>query len=504
MAMIINTNIMSLNTQRSLSQSNSSIATAMERLSTGLRINSAKDDAAGLGIVDRMTSQVRGLNQAVRNAGDAISLSQTAEGAMSESSNILQRMRELAIQSANDSNSSADRANLQKEVAQLQAELNRIADTTTFNGKKLLDGSFTAQKFQVGSNANETISVGITASRATDLGANQFVAVANIGADVAGSATLADLDTALETVTINGPDGQKDITYALTDSAKQFVDKVNAESGTTGVTASATTTATLTLDAANNGTTFSIKLGSYNDASQTIGSAVTISQAITDNTDLTDLAAAINAESANTGVTAELSSGNGTITLTQADGYNIGVSGITNNDASLDATLATLGYTLDTGAATTVFGDTAGDVSDEAVMLGGQVTFSGTGAFGVESSGTNVLGAASGSSSLSAVSAIDISTQTGSNSALDVLDQALRTVSDSRADLGAIQNRLESTIANLTNVSENVSAARSRVQDADFAAETAALTRAQILQQAGVAMLAQANAQPQTVLSLLQ
>jgi flagellin len=413
-------------------------------------------------------------------------------------------MRELAIQSANDSNSSADRANLQKEVAQLQAELNRIADTTTFNGKKLLDGSFTAQKFQVGSNANETISVGITASRATDLGANQFVAVANIGADVAGSATLADLDTALETVTINGPDGQKDITYALTDSAKQFVDKVNAESGTTGVTASATTTATLTLDAANNGTTFSIKLGSYNDASQTIGSAVTISQAITDNTDLTDLAAAINAESANTGVTAELSSGNGTITLTQADGYNIGVSGITNNDASLDATLATLGYTLDTGAATTVFGDTAGDVSDEAVMVGGQVTFSGTGAFGVESSGTNVLGAASGSSSLSAVSAIDISTQTGSNSALDVLDQALRTVSDSRADLGAIQNRLESTIANLTNVSENVSAARSRVQDADFAAETAALTRAQILQQAGVAMLAQANAQPQTVLSLLQ
>lgn len=504
MAMIINTNIMSLNTQRSLSQSNGSIATAMERLSTGLRINSAKDDAAGLGIVDRMTSQIRGLNQAVRNAGDAISLSQTAEGAMSESSNILQRMRELAIQSANDSNSSADRANLQKEVAQLQAELNRIADTTTFNGKKLLDGSFTAQKFQVGSNANETISVGITASRATDLGANQFVAVANIGADVAGSATLADLDTALETVTINGPDGQKDITYALTDSAKQFVDKVNAESGTTGVTASATTTATLTLDAANNGTTFSIKLGSYNDASQTIGSAVTISQAITDNTDLTDLAAAINAESANTGVTAELSSGNGTITLTQADGYNIGVSGITNNDASLDATLATLGYTLDTGAATTVFGDTAGDVSDEAVMLGGQVTFSGTGAFGVESSGTNVLGAASGSSSLSAVSAIDISTQTGSNSALDVLDQALRTVSDSRADLGAIQNRLESTIANLTNVSENVSAARSRVQDADFAAETAALTRAQILQQAGVAMLAQANAQPQTVLSLLQ
>jgi flagellin len=468
----------------------------MERLSSGLRINSAKDDAAGLGIVDRMTSQIRGLNQAIRNANDGISLSQTAEGAMREVTDILQRMRELSIQSANDSNSASDRANLQKEVTQLQAEVNRIADTTTFNGKNLLDGTFTAQKFQVGANANETISVGIAASRATDLGANQLSTAANIGETAAGGVALVDLATPAEATVVNGPDGQASVAYGLADSAKEYASAVNGVSDTTGVTASAETRTTLTLNAATNGTTFNITLGSYTDASTTIGSAVAISQAIADSNDLTDLATAINAEAANTGVSAELSSDSTTITLVQEQGYNIGVTAITDNDGALDAALATVG--------TTVFGDTAGDVSDEAVMIGGQVTFSASSSFGVTSDLAVVFGGTSASSALSAVSAIDISTQSGSNSAIEVLDQALRTVSDSRADLGAIQNRLESTIANLSSVSENVSSARSQVRDADFAAETAALTRAQILQQAGIAMLAQANAQPQTVLSLLQ
>ncbi|MBQ0784039.1 MAG: flagellin [Amphritea sp.] len=494
----INTNIASLNAQNNLSKSQSDLQTSLQRLSSGLRINSAKDDAAGLAISDRMTSQIRGLNQAVRNANDGISLAQTAEGALGESTNILQRMRELAIQSANDTNSDSDRANIQKEVSQLQSELNRIADTTTFNSKKILDGSFSAAKFHVGANAGETISVSIGAARATSMGAHQVAGAEELGATIVAGAAVAANAYAGETLTING-NAVATVATAANDTAFAIANKVNAESGSTGVTATAETKVVIDAGAALAGAeTLTFTLGSYTGTNTAIGSEKTISAAITDPTDLTAVASAINAESASTGVTAELSDDLSQITLTQASGYNIGISDAGNGTATSavldvfqsDGTTA-IATLIDTGAA-------------DSVTVGGSVDYSSGGSYGITSTATAALGATSASSTISQVAEVDVSTQSGSNSALEVIDQALAFITESRADLGAVQNRLESTISNLSNISENVSAARARILDADFAAETANLTKNQILQQAGTAMLAQANTLPQGVLSLLQ
>ena len=498
MAMTINTNIASLNAQRNLGKTQGMLNQSLQRLSSGLRINSAKDDAAGLAIADRMTVQIRGLNQAARNANDGISLSQTAEGALQESGNILQRIRELAVQSANDTNSNSDRANLQKEVAQLQSELNRIASQTSFNGQKILDGTFAAAKFHVGAFADESISVSIGSASATTMGAQQGTGVANV--DFAATADVSALDAATETITVNGPDGAKDVTYTAGDSAFAYAANVNAVTGDTGVTASAKTTATLTAGVAG---TISLTLGSYTSGTTAVGTATTISGVVSDTADLTELAKAINEKSASTLISAELSSDLSTITLKQDKGYSIGIDNATDCDGAVDANVLTVGYTTVAGAATTALADIVANTSN-AIMVGGQIDYSASAAFNVSSSGTAVLGAATLASDLSSVADIDISTQSGSNSALSVVDEALSFISSNRADLGAIQNRFESTIANLQSVSENVSAARARIMDADFAAETANLTKAQVMQQAGVAMLAQANMLPQTVLALLQ
>ena len=498
----INTNIASLNAQNNLSKSQSDLQTSLQRLSSGLRINSAKDDAAGLAISDRMTSQIRGLNQAVRNANDGISLAQTAEGALGESTNILQRMRELAIQSANDTNSDSDRANIQKEVSQLQSELNRIADTTTFNSKKILDGSFSAAKFHVGANAGETISVSIGAARATSMGAHQVAGAEELGATVAANAALVANAYAGETLTING-NSVATVTTSANDTAFAIANAVNGQSGTTGVTATAETKVVIDAGAGLAAAeTLTFTLGSYTGTNTAIGSEKTISAAITDPTDLTAVASAINAEAASTGVSAELSDDLSQITLTQASGYNIGISSAlngTDGDVALDVfqsdgttAIASLTDATTTGANT------------DSVTVGGSVDYSSGGSYGITSSATAALGATSASSTISQVADVDVSTQSGSNSALEVIDQALAFITESRADLGAVQNRLESTISNLSNISENVSAARARILDADFAAETANLTKNQILQQAGTAMLAQANTLPQGVLSLLQ
>jgi flagellin len=493
MAQVINTNIASLSAQNSLNKSQNSLQTSLERLSSGLRINSAKDDAAGLAIVDRMTSQIRGLNQAVRNANDGLSVAQTAEGALQESSNLLQRMRELAIQSANDSNAATDRANIQKEVAQLQAELNRIADNTTFNGKNLLDGSFAAQSFQVGSNAGETISVSITAGRATDLGAQQATSATNVGAiAVAADLTTGNGVAAGGTLDITGPDGPASVTVVAGDSAFDLANKVNTftSSDTTPTGVSATASTSVTLDTVAQSGLISFTLSSSN-AAGTVGSSQVISTTLSTTSDLTSLATEINNASASTGVSAVLSADKASIELVQESGYDINI---------LDTSAAA------TGAVFNVGGGTILDGSNDSIVVGGQVSFSSGGGFTVAdgTTGTSVLGAASTGSTLSSVADINVSTKQGSNDALSVLDQALASITDSRASLGAIQNRLESTISNLASISENVSAARSRVQDADFAAETAELTRSQILQQAGISVLSQANALPQQVLSLLQ
>lgn len=493
MSLVINTNTNSLVAQKNLDKSQSSLSTSMQRLSSGLRINSAKDDAAGLAISQRMTSQINGLDQAQRNANDGISVAQVAEGAMQESSNLIQRIRELAIQSANDSNSDTDRQNIQKEVSQLQSELTRISETTTFNGKKLLDGSFTSQLFQVGTNANETISVSVKGTSSATLGAQKVSGEANAGAlTAAAAASTAAASTAngvtAETLAITGSSGSASVAVVAGDAASDIAAAVNNLSASSGVTATASNSVELTAIPAGGTLTFSIA-STNNDG--VVGSSVNISVNVPTANDISSLRDSINQASTQTGISAALNDTGDGIVLTNTTGDNI----VINDFASSTAGNQTI----------TVGGATVTEGSTDSISVGGKVTFSSTESYSVVA-GTagNVLTNATTNSTLSSVAAIDVSTRQGSNDALDVLDAALQTISSNRADLGAIQNRLDSTISNLSNITENVTSARSRVQDADFAAETANMSTQQILQQAGISVLSQANSLQQQVLTLLQ
>ena len=379
MAQTINTNVASLNAQRNLSRSQGMMNTALERLSTGLRINSAKDDAAGLAISERFTTQIRGLNQAVRNASDGISLAQTTESALGELTNNLQRIRELAVQSVNATNSASDRAALNAEVAERIAEVDRIAKQTNFNGVRVLDGSFGTATFQVGANVGETIAVSLE----TDVTAS---AIGTISTNTAAAYVNAD--------------GTGDITVSFGD----------------GTTANA-----------------------YGEAVVTGGSTVQEAAEQINNAGLTGIAVFVN----------------------DSDQLQM------VNTNSTEVTIAEAGAG---GADTTGLSATTTETAAAATTLEG----------------------------------VGVDTVSNANFAIARIDSALTAVNGLRGNLGAIQNRFESTIINLQTVSENLSASRGRIQDADFAAETAALTKAQILQQAGVAVLSQANAQPQLALSLLQ
>ena len=506
MALVINTNISSLNAQRNVGKTSAGLETSIQRLSTGLRINSAKDDAAGLGIVDRMTSQIRGLNQAVRNANDAVSLSQTAEGAMQESTNILQRMRELSVQSANDSNSGADRVNIQKEISALSSELNRIASQTTFNGNNILDGTFTGKQFQVGSNANETISVTLGNFSASSMGAFQSSSILNIG-DFTAAAANAATDTngvTADTITIAG---KSSIDIADDATAAEIAAQFTAVSDTTGVSASASTSVDVGFVAGGAGLNdnISFDLSAVDSSGNAQGSVQTINYTIASTTDYSGLRDAINAVSNSTGISATLNSIGGSLTLSNAEGHNISIDNVLGGADG--AAVLGAGATVTTGAflpTATLSNATNTVAALDGIVVGGQVSMNATSGFSITDIDATDFAAADITASLSSVADVDVSTRAGANNALEVLDKALRTVSDSRSDIGAIQNRLEFTISNLSNVSENVSAARSRIQDTDFAAETANLTRNQILQQAGIAMLSQANSAPQSVLALLQ
>lgn len=495
MPQVISTNIASLNAQRNLNTSQSALQVSLQRLSSGLRINSAKDDAAGLAISDRMTSQIRGLNQSVRNANDGVSLAQTAEGALSQSSSLLQRMRELSIQSANSTNSASDRQALQAEVNQIKDELNRVASTTTFNGLKLLDGSFVNQSFQIGASANQTIGVSISAASANDL-ANYAVSAKNTtasqgtGEATAAAASLPAANTvAAQTLTVSGSQGTSAVTVGAGNSAYTIATNVNAVSGSTGVTATATNVVTLgSLSAAG---TVTLTLGS-GSATSTISAAVTT-------TDLSALSKAINNVTGTTGISAAINGG--TITLTQADGKDVQISGFNSSVAG-----STVAVTGAGGNAVTL---TQG--GNNATIVSGTVSFSSSDTYSLTSSVANTAGSVlnvaantSVTSTANLVSAVDISTQSGAQGAISVIDSALSKVDSIRAGLGAVQTRFDLAISNLQTTSENVSSARSRIQDTDYAAETASLTGAQILQQAGVAMLAQANALPNNVLTLLK
>ncbi len=480
MPQVINSNVASLNAQRNLNSSQTALNTSLTRLSSGLRINSAKDDAAGLAISERMTSQIRGLNQAVRNANDGISLSQTAEGALSEVGNNLQRIRELAIQSANATNSASDRSSLQAEATQLIAEITRVASQTQFNGLNLLDGSFTGQNFQVGANANQTITVAsIGDARASALGNNTLTTDGSIiGTQTAAAATNTTNGIAAETnlqITTNLGTTSA-ISYAADSSAEDIAAAVNIAGAINGVKADATTTVTLGNLSAAGTVTFTLN-------------GQVISAGVADTTDLSSLVTAINGQLGATGITASFASGNkSTITLTHEDGANIQLD-------NFDSTAA--GATADFGTATLTQGG-----SDSSIATGTVKLSSAAGTMAILNGNADTF--TTTVSTFNQVSTLDISSAQGAQDAIDALDAALSQVNTSRADLGAIQNRFSSTIANLQTTSENLSASRSRIQDADFAAETANMTRNQILQQAGMAILAQANSLPNGVLALLR
>jgi flagellin len=498
MASVINTNTSSLNSQRNLSSSQASLATSLQRLSSGLRINSAKDDAAGLAISDRMSSQIRGMTQATRNANDGVSMAQTAEGALASSGDILQRIRELAVQSSNATNSSSDRQALQTEVGQLGQELNRISQTTTFNGQALLDGTMGTANFQVGADANQLISVS-GANFTTNTYGNNRVESDGVTADTTSAA-------ADGTISIAGPLGSADVktvkyeaaaadgsTKEKGSTAKSIAADVNNVTSKTGVTATARTDTNLSMATAG---AYSFTLAS-DDLSKPVTISFTVGGAADSATDFASAISAVNAQSANTGVTAQYDKENGGIKLSNASGSNIAVGYKAGDiDVSNYTAAGTIAATADKSLAAD--GDTA--------VSQGRVTYDSEKSFSVvdTDSGFDTAKAGDGASQLKSVASLDITSFDGAQLAIKIADAALASVNGQRAQYGALQSRFSSAISNLATTTENLSASKSRITDTDFASETANLTRGQILQQAGTAMLAQANSLPNGVLSLLR
>ncbi|ABD81460.1 flagellin [Saccharophagus degradans] len=587
MPLVVNSNISSLNAQRQMLKTGAELDQASERLASGKRINSAADDAAGLAISNRQTSTIRGLDQAIRNANDGISMIQTAEGALDETTNILQRMRELAIQSSNGIYSDTDRATLNAEVQQLKAEIDRIADTTAFNGQNILDGSLGNVSLQVGAEANETIGVSIggfstnsiggsggdiIGEASTGLAALNFFTAATTAttlvindvsmtslADAAAGSTLneklstmnallegkgaevstlvsAEMDsvgsgvlsgtTTVEFTVVDGAGNTQNYFIGGTTSVDEFIDKVNAE---TTLTASVNDAGKMVFSAENivslqiqdgstntgatgapdNDETYNFRLVVTDTSSDGAGVKIEKGDGLTTETGLADL-----------GIDAQDDEGNLLgVTVTTA------TTGTTINEGDLIINGVEIGQ-IDSGASAAATADAAiiainklsaetgviayevgGDPDRIALSstTGGEISVK----YGDNATAANIVGMvgfqerneAAGAGS---VAGINISTASAAQKAIDVIDSALEQINTTRSDLGAINNRLDFTVSNLANVSENTSAARSRVVDADFAAETAQLSRAQVLQQASQAMLAQANARPQQVLSLLQ
>ena len=512
MAMVLNTNIQSLNSQRHLSNSQSSLNTALERLSSGLRINSAKDDAAGLAISDRMTAQIRGLTQAQRNANDGISMAQTAEGALGKMSEILQRIRELAVQSANATNSASDRKALNDEVGQLVAELQRFATTTEFNGTTLLDGTNATNTYQVGANANQTITATTTDFRTDKYGAYQIgnavasgngVAVSNaVTGSTANAAGTSAIVSTSGTMVLNGPNGKAEITCSEKDSAYDMAQKINAQSQT-GITADARTETMLTLGGSG-AYSFEVYTSTASTATGALGASLrtTVAFDIKDKEGkdaLTVAANAFNDASSKTGVTARVTDDGKGIVLVNDEGKNINL--------SINAKASTVCMGNTSAGATCVSVSETG----KTLTAGGQITLDASRSYSVDFKTLKLQAgvlneksvSATQSSTLQTVATLDISTVDGATQALRTVDQALDSVATQRAKFGALQSRFEYTVANLSTTIENTTSARSRIQDTDFASETANMTKAQVLQQAGTAMLAQANSLPQSVLTLL-
>jgi flagellin len=482
MAMTVNTNVMSLNAQRNLSKSQSLLATSLQRLSSGLRINSAKDDAAGLAIAERFTTQINGLNQAVRNANDGISLSQTAESAMDEVVNNLQRIRELAVQSANATNSDADRQALDAEVQQRLAEIDRIATQTTFNGRRVLDGSFGTAVFQVGANVGDTIAISLDSG----VRINQ---IGHLATDTGTEVTSGDLTAGGMTIQVGS--GTAVTVGASVDGALPGQDADSAYAKKIALDGAGVSGLTVTATDEQTSTFADVQAADYDLSIN--GVVIYADYDATVNPDLTNAAVAdaINVQASETGVRASVDS-NGDLVLTAADGRNIQIDQNATAGEGLTGTIGGTDFSQGGSQTGTGRGTIELSASQNITLAGADV---------------DTIGFTDGqiievdTSSLANANILSVD---GANDTILRVDAALASVSSIRGDLGAIQNRFDSTIASLSAVSENLSASRSRIQDADFASETANLTKAQILQQAGVAVLSQANASPQAVLGLLQ
>jgi flagellin len=490
---VIGTNIASLRAANASSGASQSLQTAMERLSTGKRINSAKDDAAGLAISSRMTSQVRSMAVAMRNANDGISLAQTAEGAMGEVTNMLQRMKELATQAASGTLGDSDRDTLQSEMTQLIAEVGNISKTTNFNGVGLLDGKTGSVKLQTGINAGETISMTMVSVSAEKLGLKTG------SKDPVQSAPVTTGALAKNALQINGTwiDASVDADGVASGVLADKLTAINAKTADTGVTATAGTKVNFTIDPTLTEGTVSINGEEFD-----LADYLTPDENGDDALDMQKLVDGINAN-ADAGATAKLNGA--TIDLTSTDGGIV----LNTSDADIITTATQAGGT----AVTAGFEETSDDVADDG---------NGDGAVGINFKANEVVltadagktvivgGETAGLATLglTATSAagkdLDISTQDSASDALAVIDAALTEISAGRGDLGAVQNRLQSTVNNMTTTTANLSEARSRIEDADFSSETTALAKAQILSQASTAMLAQANQSQQTVLSLLR
>ena len=595
---VVNTNVSALTAQAAMVKNNRNLETAVERLSTGLRINSAADDAAGMAITQRLESQVLGLNQAIRNATDGQALLDTAEGAQNEVVNLLQRLRQLAVQSSNDTNSAIDRLYIEKEADQILGEINRISDQTRWNGMKLLDGTFDSVQFQLGANRAEDVDLSIRSVAANQIGTYRVEGTAS---HLAGAADSIDAHN----LTVAGHVGSKVITVAANASAKTVAASVNQNAELTGVTATAVTKAEIAKVHATGNVGFTIGDGS-NSATITTTNIASVS-------DLTALRDAINDKSGTTKITADVvNNDKSRIILTHATGEDIIISGISagimtvrslgadetdtqsmgstdttsmmvigtraaatasiataassggsgtvagiattthigskititsaGNDSTKTATITGLNLdgetvtedlTMGNAAAVTSAnqyasiisivhdggGASAGNVSvgvaaqdsTAGATFVGHIQFDSVRSFSVTSSaGTNASdnftggGTTADASTFLNVGTVDLATVSNSEKALSIIDGALSMVDLSRAEQGALSNRLDNTVSNLTNIVLNTESSQSSIQDADFAKESSALTKAQILAQASTSMLAQANASKQTILALLQ
>lgn len=552
MPQVINTNVASLNAQRNLNRSQSDLATSLQRLSSGLRINTAKDDAAGLAISERMTTQVRGLDQARRNANDGISLAQVAEGALQSSADILQRVRELSIQAMNATNSSSDRAALNGEVQQLVQELQRVASTTEFNGQRLLDGSFTSAIFQVGANANQTITATSSNFQTTNYGNYRIGAIAATTQTGFGDLTKGATANASRTkfsaqgdnspisaggnLTVNTASGSTAIPYSIGASAYDIATSINGAG--LGIRASAITQFILGADDATaapagikQNTTYSFMLST--DSTNPSGgvapaagyTTISFTTGGTDNAlaigsadQLSAAAQAFNDASGKTGFTARVVRTDNAkygLMITSENGIDLRINNVSEagNDVVVEDTSVIDGSTAAVAPVTHTQTLTAAPATTWTDALGywitGQINLDAQGSFSVtddngDTGGFMAIAGTPSAAQLQRTADLDVSTTDSAARTIAMADSALGAINSQRARYGALQSRFESAIVNLQTTSENLSASRSRIRDADFAMETATLTRNQILQQAGTAMLAQANALPNQVLQLLK